>query len=419
MSGLLATTRPAGIRRGSTFLAATFLAMALWLLGSGPALARSLGPPWEGQINTTRTVVYNQPDPSSEVVGPLSKGAIVVVLAQTTGADGKEWLKIPDGYVAYDDVDEMLYPWTAEVTVPSVSVYARPYPDSGVMRTAHKGDLLRVTGVSAGLAGDTNVWWATTAGYLPLGTLKWATNDWAGWWQLPEASEAPGGWWGVIRGQTNVRVAPTTDSPIVGTFVGGEHVKVLAEEHGQSVNGNDVWYRIDGGRYAGARVHSLAVAKLPPPSANATPPPADWGATSWIVVDRKASTLTFVRNGRPIFVTYVSLGLAGVATPTGTYSTFGKFIGDRMSSRTVANPTHPYDLPNVPFTQYYKDGGYGIHGTYWHDYFGEAQSQGCINLTWTDAAYLFGLTEPHLGPGDVMAWASSQGGAATPVVILD
>jgi lipoprotein-anchoring transpeptidase ErfK/SrfK len=90
-----------------------------------------------------------------------------------------------------------------------------------------------------------------------------------------------------------------------------------------------------------------------------------------------------------------------------------------MSSRTVANPTHPYDLPNVPFTQYYKDGGYGIHGTYWHDYFGQPESQGCINLTWADAAYLFQLTEPTLAPGDVVAWASSRGGNATPVVILD
>ena len=401
-----------------SLLLSTFLALSLWLLGGGLAQARSFGPPWEGQVNT-QSVVYAQPDPSSTIVGPLSKGAIVVVLAQTTGTDGKQWLKIPVGYILDDNVDEMLYPWTAQVTVPSVSLYAKPYVDSGIMRTAKKGDLLRVEGVSAGLNGDTNVWWATTDGYAPLGTLEWATNDWAGWWQLPSASEAPKGWWGVVVGQANVRAAPTTDSPIVGTFSGGEHVKVLAEEHGQSIGGNDVWYRIDGGRYAGARVFSTMIAKLPPPRANTTPPPASWKATSWIVVDRKNSTLTFVKNGQPIFVTYVSLGLAGVNTTTGTYSTFGKFIADRMSSRNVKNPTHPYDLPNVPFTQYYLDGGYAIHGTYWHDYFGIPQSQGCVNLTWADSAYLFSLTQPHLGPGEVQAWASSQGGAATPVVILD
>ncbi len=370
MSGLMVTTRPMGIYPRRIFLAAVFLALGLWLSASGPAQARSFGPPWEGQINKTQTVVYSQPDPSSPVVGPLGKGAIVVVLAQTTGADGNQWLKIPDGYVAYDDVDETLYPWTAEVTVPTAQLYAYPYVDSGVMRTVRKGDLLRVEGVSAGLNGDTNVWWATTAGYLPLGTLKWATNDWAGWWQLPNASEAPNGWWGVIRGQTNVRAAATTDSPTVGTFRGGEHVKVLAEEQGEPINGNSVWYRIDGGRYAGARVHSSMVAKLPPPQANTTPPPPSWDASSWIVVDRKSSTLTFVKDGQP-------------------------------------------------FTQYYKDGGYGIHGTYWHDYFGQAESQGCINLTWTDSAYLFNLTQPNLPPGDNQVWASSQGGAATPVVILN
>jgi len=415
MTGPIPTVKGYSLRT----LAAAILLVALWLLPAPLAEARSFGPPWEGVVNGSQTLVHERPDPASPIVGPLGEGAIVVVLRQATGADGGQWLQIPDGFVAYDDVDEMLYPWTAEVTVASVPVYARPYPESGVMRVARRGDLLRVTGVSAGLAGDSNVWWATTAGYLPMGTLRWATNDWAGWWQLPEASEAPDGWWGVIRGQANVRAAPTTASPVLGTFSGGEHVKVLSEEHGQPLDGSDLWYRIDGGRYAGARVHSSIVAKLPPPRPNTTPPPADWGATSWIVVDRKDSTLTFVKGGRPIFVTYVSLGQAGVSTPAGTYSTFGKFIGDRMSSRTVANPTHPYDLPNVPFTQYYKDGGYGIHGTYWHDYFGQPESQGCINLTWADAAYLFQLTEPTLAPGDVVAWASSRGGNATPVVILD
>ncbi len=417
MSSFFVTTVPRSILLPRTLLAA-LLALTLGMLGGGVAHADRWGPPWEGQVSAGQTVVHTQPDPSSTVVGPLGKGAIVVVLAEKRGADGNSWLKIPDGYLPSSDVQDMYYPWTAEVTVPSVSLYARPYVDSGIMRTARKGDLLRVTGVSAGLNGDTSVWWATTAGYLQLGTLKWATNDWAGWWQLPDASEAPKGWWGVVRSSTNVRAAPTTDSPIVGAFAGGEHVKVLAEEQGQAINGNSVWYRIDGGRYAGARVHSSMIARMPAPQANTTPPPANMAANSWIVVDRKASTLTFVKGGQPVFVTYVSLGQAGVATPTGTYSTFGKFIADRMSSRNVANPTHPYDLPNVPFTQYYLDGGYAIHGTYWHDYFGLAESQGCINLTWADSAYLFNLTQPQLGPEETEAWASGHGGAATPVVIL-
>jgi lipoprotein-anchoring transpeptidase ErfK/SrfK len=405
-----------GVHIGS--IGGALLALAFWLLlCPGTAEASRFGPPWEAQVSVNRTVVYSQPDAGSQPVGPLGRDAIVVVVDQLTGTDGGDWTKIPDGYVRSGDLSEMFTPWTAEVTSPSVSVYAYPFGTSAIRRTVRQGDLLRVTGVSAGLEGDTNIWWATTEGYVPMGTLRWATGDWAGWWQLPDPSEAVNGWWGVVVSQTNVRVAPSSQSSIVGSFAGGEHVKVLAEEQGDVVSGSPVWYRIDGGRYAGGRVHSSLIRRLSDPKPNVTPLPADYHSNSWIVVDRSHSTLTFVQGGEPKFVTYVSLGLAGVATPTGTYSTFGKFIGDRMSSRTVKDPTHPYDLPNVPFTQYYLDGGYGIHGTYWHDGFGSAESQGCINLTWADGAYLFGLTRPTVPDGDSYAWAGSDG--ATPVVILN
>jgi lipoprotein-anchoring transpeptidase ErfK/SrfK len=405
----------AGFPRGSV---AAVMSLALLLaLNVGVAHADRWGPPYEAHVVPAQTVVYGQPDRSSRPVGPLGRDAIVVVVGVTTGADGTDWVQIPDGFVPSSDVAEFYTPWTAEVSVASVSVYAKPYVASGVLRTAAKGDLLRVMGVSHGLEGDGNVWWATTVGYVPLGTIKWATNDWAGWWQFPSASDAAKGWWGVIVQQARVRTAPSTQAPVVGTFGGGEYVKVLAEEQGEPIGGNSLWYRIDGGRYAGGRIHSTVVKRLADPKPNVTPPEGGSPNGSWIVVDRKASSLTFVQDGKPTFVTYVSLGLAGVQTPTGTYSTFGKLIGDRMSSNNVQNPTHPYDLPNVPYTEYYKDGGYGIHGTYWHDNFGTTESQGCINLTWSDAAYLFQLTVPALPPGTVVAWGNP--GGETPVVILE
>lgn len=404
------------VRRG--VVVSLLLAVALWLVAHpGSAEASRFGPPWESEVSVDQAVVYSQEDPNSQPVGPLIRGAISVVLGELKGADGGGWTKIPDGYIHSSDLSEIFTPWTAEVTVPSVSVYAYPFATSAIRRTAREGDLLRVTGVSAGLEGDTGLWWATSEGFVPLETLRWATNDWAGWWQLPDPSEAPEGWWGTVVSQTNVRVAASTKASIVGSLGAGERVKVLAEEQGDVANGSPVWYRIDGGRFAGARIHSSLVRRLPEPKPNTTPPPSRYQSASWIVVDRAASTLTFVQDGEPKFVTYVSLGLAGVATPNGTYSIFGKFIGDRMSSRTVKDPTHPYDLPNVPFTQYYLDGGFGIHGTYWHDGFGTPESQGCINLTWTDAAYLFGLTMPAVPDGASYAWAGSEG--ATPVVILN
>jgi lipoprotein-anchoring transpeptidase ErfK/SrfK len=137
------------------------------------------------------------------------------------------------------------------------------------------------------------------------------------------------------------------------------------------------------------------------------------------VVDRKTSTLTYLnQDGQPQLSTYVSLGRAGVETPDGDYSTMGKYRFDNMTSASVSQADHEYYLPNVPFTQYYRDGGYAIHSTYWHDHFGSVESQGCINLTWADGAYLFSQTKPDVAEGDVARWALGSL-PSTPVVIVN
>jgi len=83
----------------------------------------------------------------------------------------------------------------------------------------------------------------------------------------------------------------------------------------------------------------------------------------------------------------------------------------------VPNAEHSYDLPNVPFTQYFRPDGSAIHGTYWHDEFGTTQSQGCINVTWTDGAYLLDQTKPQV-PGDQIGFVIDPA-QATPVVIVN
>jgi lipoprotein-anchoring transpeptidase ErfK/SrfK len=196
-------------------------------------------------------------------------------------------------------------------------------------------------------------------------------------------------------------------------------VKVLASVDGDAVSGNPTWYRIDGGRYAGAVVHSSLVTKTAEPKQVVVPRPDDTpDGMGTIVVSRSAATLTYLDPaGQPAFTTYVSLGRAGVETPEGEYSTMGKYVYDAMSSMSVTGADHEYFLPNVPFVQYYLDGGYAIHATYWHDQFGQVESQGCINVTWADGAYLFGLTQPTVAQGDIARWAIGDL-KATPVVIV-
>lgn len=375
-----------------------------------PAHANRFGPPWMAIVTADQTTLYSGSD-RSNAVGPLPKGAIVAVIGTQS-----DMTQTPDGWVPSSDVAEAIQPWVAEVSDASATLYSRPNAGEGDLRQVSHGDLVRVTGVSPGIDGDSNLWWATTDGYIDLHSVQSTSNPAAQQWTLPSADDAANGWWGIAK-PANVRAAPNADAPIVGEFSGGEHVKVLAEEQGDSVNGNNTWYRIDGGRFAGAHVHSSLIEKQDQPQPTLAPSDRDMGHDPWIVVDRTALTLTLLRDGQPQFTTSVSLGKAGVETEDGHYSTFIKYRADRMTSTTVPNAEHSYDLPNVPFTQYFKDDGSAIHGTYWHDEFGTNQSQGCINLTWTDSEYLFGQTSPQI-PADQIGFAIDPA-QATPVVVVN
>lgn len=398
-------------------LIAAFAMAAVWIaIGASPAAANRFGPPWMDRVVAEHSTIYSAPDQNSVAVGQLAHGAILVVTgAEQTDSEGHEWTQTNLGFVPSSDVAEDFDPWVADVTVASAAVYAKPNAKDAVRITVHEGDLMRVTGVSPGMQGDTNLWWSTTDGYVAIDALQPSQNPWSYQWTVPDSLLALNGWWGSTTGDTRVRAGPSTDAPTVGHLPSGNLVKVLVEGPGQDVQGNSTWYRVDGGRYAGGWVHSSLIKHAAEPSPNTTSPPDGSTSGRWIVVDRAHHTLTLVDNGQPVFVTYVALGVAGRDTPAGTYSTWGKYRADDMTSSSVQNPGGYYDLPNVPDTQYYKDGGFAIHGTYWHDEFGTDQSHGCVNVTWTDGRYLFNQTLPRVLDSEL---TTPTGQPATDVVIL-
>lgn len=86
-------------------------------------------------------------------------------------------------------------------------------------------------------------------------------------------------------------------------------------------------------------------------------------------------------------------------TPTGDFKIWYKVKYTRMSGGNQALGTY-YDLPNVPYTMFFyndeipKSRGYGIHGAYWHNKFGQPMSHGCINLRPVDAEKLYKWADP-------------------------
>ena len=208
------------------------------------------------------------------------------------------------------------------------------------------------------------------------------------------------GWWGQINADVvPVMEEPTTQSKQLDTFSTIHRIKVLKEVSGESVNQNNLWLQIDGGKHPGAYIFSAYVDYIqqPEPPQNLTIPSDVKPGEYWIDTDLTKKVLTLYQYDTPVFATYVATGRPGNSTVIGTYRVWYKLLKTRMRGGppVVASP---YDLPNVPYVMYYYY-GYGVHGTYWHDKFGTRQSSGCTNLTQGDAKYIFEKTTPVLPEG--------------------
>lgn len=96
------------------------------------------------------------------------------------------------------------------------------------------------------------------------------------------------------------------------------------------------------------------------------------------------------QSGQPVLEVPVSAGLRRGWTPTGEHR-----IRTKRWARYMLGSD--YDLPGVPFTQYFNlNKGIAIHGTYWHNDFGNPRSHGCVNVPNEQALWLFRWTNPTL-----------------------
>jgi len=122
----------------------------------------------------------------------------------------------------------------------------------------------------------------------------------------------------------------------------------------------------------------------------------------WIDVNITKQTLVAYEGTRAVFTTLVSSGEAGLGDPETSKSTkrgifriHTKYLSITMDSTVLGEE---FELRDVPYVQYFEN-GYALHGSYWHDVFGQPKSHGCVNLAPEDARRLFFWTEPQIPPG--------------------
>lgn len=131
----------------------------------------------------------------------------------------------------------------------------------------------------------------------------------------------------------------------------------------------------------------------------------------WVAVDLYEQTLVAYENDTPVFATLIASGLPGWDTREGVHTVWARIDVDRMAGATGAPDA--YALESVPWVMYFDD-GISLHGTYWHDGFGYRRSHGCVNLSISDARFVFEWMQssPPNEDGEVVnhvyVWASGQ-----------
>jgi len=101
----------------------------------------------------------------------------------------------------------------------------------------------------------------------------------------------------------------------------------------------------------------------------------------WIEVDISEQLLTAWEGDSPIMSSVISGGAEETPTVLGRF-----YVDRRLDSQHMRGAD--FDYPGVPWVMYFH-GAYAIHGAYWHDVFGTPRSHGCVNMTPSDAQWLY------------------------------
>lgn len=174
------------------------------------------------------------------------------------------------------------------------------------------------------------------------------------------------------------------------------HVRAAETPGGEASSNNPLLYRytrvsiyasveVDGYRWyqigINQWVHQFNVAKILPVTR-----PAEVNTTKWVSVDLYEQVLIAYEDTTPVFATLVSSGLAEWATREGIFNVYLRH--ERTTMAGAYGQPDFYYLEEVPWTMYFDD-DIALHGTFWHDGFGYRQSHGCVNLSITDAHWLY------------------------------
>jgi len=111
----------------------------------------------------------------------------------------------------------------------------------------------------------------------------------------------------------------------------------------------------------------------------------------WIEVNLTEQTLSAYEGDQLVFATLISSGDERFPTEKGLFRLWMKVRIAKMSGGQ--DDSDRYFVEDVPWHMYFYK-SFGIHTSYWHDFFGLPNSHGCVNVSPRDAHWLFEWTSP-------------------------
>lgn len=127
-------------------------------------------------------------------------------------------------------------------------------------------------------------------------------------------------------------------------------------------------------------VNDVGIISLPEPLLTTAPTPTITVGKQ-VIVDLSDQRIYAYENGVLVRNALASTGLPATPTVQGNFTVQRKYESQLMSGPG-------YYLPNVQWISYFY-AGYAIHGTYWHNNFGQPMSHGCVNLPNEEALWFY------------------------------
>jgi len=128
-----------------------------------------------------------------------------------------------------------------------------------------------------------------------------------------------------------------------------------------------------------------------------------------IYVDVATQSVTAFEDDKTVLIARCSSGGKGTLTPLGDFRSFHKGPTIHMTNDGEAGAGRGYDLPGVPWVSFFTGTGDSLHGTYWHNDYGQPRSHGCVNLLPADAKFIYRWTRPEVPVDTPYLYKPGQG----------